>query len=896
MQAKAQSTFLFSIITAVYNAEPWLAQTLNSVLEQDIGFAEHVQLILVNDGSADGSGAICDAYQARYPENIVVIHKENGGVASARNAGLLHAQGAYLNFLDSDDKLSADALRLAGDFFAQHAGETDIVTIPMHFFDAKQGNHWQNFKFRGESRVVDLRQEFEMPVMTVSASFFTRECLPLLHFDSALVCGEDALVNLKILMKKQTLGLLCEPTYWYRRRSVGNDSLIQGNYKKKGFYTDYFTHFIFFALDYAQRACAAVPAFVQYTIMADLQWRFRGKLNLAAVLNEREQAQYQDYLLAAVRRIDDAVILCQRKLHMEEKCFVLSQKYGKPPEIVANETGDAQYCFGETVLGKLCRMKANIHFLRIADGQLQLDGFFHTLACGLEAPQELFVTVNGQEHCFPVQKQKEFCHNGQALRYDLQFCCSVPLPQGVSEVHLGMVFRGMRILLQNISYGKFCPIGRLYRRAYCSIEGYLLTADDAGIYLKKSTLLRRALHETALQAELLFHKKTHNRKAALSRLLQQLLRPFLCKKEIWLFSDRANKADDNAEALFRYVQTHPVPHALPIFVISSSSPDYARISAIGRVAPFQSWKHKLLFLLAAKNISSHADDFVINPFDSWTVHEAYRDLLTRQRYVFLQHGVTHNDISGWLNRYKKNIALFVTATNAEYNSLLEYDYDYTPDSVKLVGFPRFDRLYRDEKRYITIMPTWRKFLTVSSGGGVRSPHDNFANSEYFHFYNALLHDARLLNAAKEHGYQIRFMPHPTIIPRVDLFSRGEGAILLTGQEAYRDIFAQSDLIVTDYSSIAFDFAYLRKPVVYSQFDKDSAFDGSHIFEKGYFDYERNGFGEVVKTLDETVALLIAYMREGCKLRPLYRERIDSTFPFSDQNNCARCLQAILELK
>ena len=109
--------FKFSIVTAVYNVAPYLSEAIDSILSQDIGFLESVELILVNDGSTDASGAICDEYQHKYPENIVVIHKPNGGVASARNAGIAVARGRYVNFMDSDDKLTPDTLSSVYDFF-----------------------------------------------------------------------------------------------------------------------------------------------------------------------------------------------------------------------------------------------------------------------------------------------------------------------------------------------------------------------------------------------------------------------------------------------------------------------------------------------------------------------------------------------------------------------------------------------------------------------------------------------------------------------------------------------------------------------------------------------------------------------------------------------------------
>ena len=125
--------YKFSIVTAVYNVEAFLAEMIDSVVNQTIGL-EHIQLILVNDGSTDGSGTICDRYGQQYPDNIVVIHKENGGVSTARNEGLKYVRGELVNFLDSDDKLSEETLENVCRFYQEHKGETDLISIPMCFF------------------------------------------------------------------------------------------------------------------------------------------------------------------------------------------------------------------------------------------------------------------------------------------------------------------------------------------------------------------------------------------------------------------------------------------------------------------------------------------------------------------------------------------------------------------------------------------------------------------------------------------------------------------------------------------------------------------------------------------------------------------------------------------
>ena len=133
--------FIFSIITAVFNTADYLEDAIESLLAQSIGFEEHVQLILVDDGSTDGSGLKCDTFRARYPNNITVFHQDKRGVSAARNRGLSAAEGLYIGFLDSDDRLSHDTLRNVADFFRLHCGEMDAVSIPIHWFDGKTGEH-----------------------------------------------------------------------------------------------------------------------------------------------------------------------------------------------------------------------------------------------------------------------------------------------------------------------------------------------------------------------------------------------------------------------------------------------------------------------------------------------------------------------------------------------------------------------------------------------------------------------------------------------------------------------------------------------------------------------------------------------------------------------------------
>ena len=94
----------------------------------------------------------------------------------------------------------------------------------------------------------------------------------------------------------------------------------------------------------------------------------------------------------------------------------------------------------------------------------------------------------------------------------------------------------------------------------------------------------------------------------------------------------------------------------------------------------------------------------------------------------------------------------------------------------------------------------------------------------------------------------------------------------------------------------FDFVYLLKPVVYTQFDRGEFFSGEHMYMPGYFDYERDGFGEVETDYEATVDRLIEYMENGCTLKDEYRARIDGFFAYNDTENCRRVCEKLRELE
>ena len=101
-------SYKISVIVPVYNAEQYLNQCIDSILNQTI---DSLELLLLNDGSKDNSGAICDEYAKKY-DNIRVFHLENGGPSRARNIGISEANGKFVGFVDSDDFIESTMIEI----------------------------------------------------------------------------------------------------------------------------------------------------------------------------------------------------------------------------------------------------------------------------------------------------------------------------------------------------------------------------------------------------------------------------------------------------------------------------------------------------------------------------------------------------------------------------------------------------------------------------------------------------------------------------------------------------------------------------------------------------------------------------------------------------------------
>ncbi len=870
--------YKISTVMPVYNSALYLGEAIESIISQTIGF-DNVQLIIVNDGSTDNSAEIIDTYARKY-SNIVVINQENAGVAEARNEALKHAQGKYVSFVDPDDVISDNAYELAFDFFESNYDKTSVVAFPIFFFGARNGAHPLNDKFEQGSRIIDLEKSgiFQLHI---TSTLIKGEIAKNMHFKSELATSEDAEALLRILIDTPYLGVVTDASYNYRRHGA---SLISTASSKKEWYLPHIEHYFSSIMDYALITYGKIPSFVQNAIMYDLSWKLSQK-TLPPCLDNDEAQEFLMQMYACVSRLDNSVIM-SANVADEIKYYLLAKKHADKYSLTDDDlTLDGISCLS------MCRY--SLDFVEREDGKIKISTrlFFPASMQNIDTGV-LYLNGHAISSKPSFGEKAHILGNCIAKTAMLEFVIDTKDLCERNAIYFGAKIEDKTVIFANVIFGKHCPLERKYSASFIDLGDIVISYHENALVAEFASKKEIKSRKRALLKEIWRSNGFAERKAVVARLLAGVYKK-LHKKPIWIISDRLNKASDNGEALFEYLNKIKFRDASYFFAIRDGE-DYARLKGHGRVLDRASLKYKILHLASDMIISSHAEDFVTNPFDYYS--QPYKDILCQKKFVFLQHGVTKDDLSSWLGRYNKNIKGFVVSSPLEEKSILEGDYGYTENEVWLTGMPRLDRLESKSEKIVAIMPTWRRYLAgsidISSGEWRNS--EAIRNSEYVSFYESLLNDSRLLNTLDKNGYKMIFIPHPNMKAVCDFIDTPSGVSICESCD-YSDIFAKANLVVTDYSSAVFDLAYLGKPVIYAQFDKDEFFSGTHTYKKGYFDYEENGFGEVTYTLDDTVCEIIKCIEGGCVLDEKYRARIDAFFAYRDRENSSRTLEKIKQL-
>jgi len=357
-------------------------------------------------------------------------------------------------------------------------------------------------------------------------------------------------------------------------------------------------------------------------------------------------------------------------------------------------------------------------------------------------------------------------------------------------------------------------------------------------------------------------------------------------KHIWLFSERGTDARDNGYWFFKFInEKHPDINSY--YCITKSSTDYLKVKNIGNVLIYNSLMHGINYFRAEALISSHA--YLCAP----TWHgigslSRLRLFHVKGKRIFLQHGIIKDMIPG-ITAKKISFDLFISGAKPEYKYICR-NYGFSKKIVKYTGLARYDNLSSQgiechDRKLILLMPTWRTTIRNIS-------ENDFQKTDYFRTYNYFINDTELHEFLEKTDQKLIFYPHYEIQKFLKSFSSTNPRIIVASSKDYdvQDLLLRCNLLITDYSSVFFDIAYLKKPIIFFQFDYEKYRETQ--YQEGYFNYKKS-FGPVIENEKGVIKYLKHITMQDVAKK--YQDRENNFFEFRDTNNCKRIYDEVVKV-
>ncbi len=359
------------------------------------------------------------------------------------------------------------------------------------------------------------------------------------------------------------------------------------------------------------------------------------------------------------------------------------------------------------------------------------------------------------------------------------------------------------------------------------------------------------------------------------------IQSFISNKQIWLIDERLSRsAEDNGFSLFQYLRKQ-YPKLRIYYVIISDSSDRERVEKLGQVVRQYSFTHAY-YLLQAKVLLS-TDSLRSLAFPA----EIFRRLWGRTHNVFLQHGVMAVKRTVYSQKNFFYLSQIITSSEREKYFFVR-DYNFPEDTISVTGLARFDNLTAEkgteQKRQILVVPTWRIGL---------NNQQQVETSKYYWAWMQLLTAPELTNLLYQHQASLLFRPHQNMLPFMSDLAIDTDRIRIQKDNPSNlfQLIKESALLITDYSSIMFDFFYQDKPVICYMFDKKEI-----EYSQGgipHIDIDTELPAEVHNTAANVISSLVWYLENDFYLQSKQQPKIDNFFKYRDDRNCERIYQAVL---
>lgn len=355
-------------------------------------------------------------------------------------------------------------------------------------------------------------------------------------------------------------------------------------------------------------------------------------------------------------------------------------------------------------------------------------------------------------------------------------------------------------------------------------------------------------------------------------------------KDVWLVGEREYQAQDNGFHLFKHVR-EKYPGKKLYYVINSKSEDFNIVHQFGQVIKQHSFMHKVFIHKAEKFISGWTFEECSLPYGKNKYeNQKYREIVKSKKNISLQHGVITRNIGPYLSKEQYDQSLIICSSETEKQIIIN-TLGYSGKEVAVTGLPRHDYFKKSSiqaKKQILIMPTWRRELANVSDA-------IFIKSDFYTQYNGLLNDPQFNEFIEKNNIEVKFFVHFQLQRYLKYFQTDNELISFINNEKVSDLLLESKLLITDYSSVANEFLYLKKPVILFTFDE-------HFFHHPrtkFFDPK--SVGTTVNDVNEVTPILKSYSENNYELHDEQMKARNELFMFDDNNNIERIIKAIEQI-
>ncbi|WP_207205172.1 CDP-glycerol glycerophosphotransferase family protein [Peribacillus sp. TH16] len=385
-----------------------------------------------------------------------------------------------------------------------------------------------------------------------------------------------------------------------------------------------------------------------------------------------------------------------------------------------------------------------------------------------------------------------------------------------------------------------------------------------------------------------YEKQIYRFKESIAYYIYILMKWYFDRKEIWIAYEKFSEgAQDNAYFFFKNCYEDNKKRNF-YYIIKKDSPDYKNLIGMeDKVVEYMSFKYMLYIFSAKLLVSSESKGHVYN---IRAQKGKIKQILKNKKIVFLQHGVI--GLKKIDHIYKKTssnaVDLFVVSSQFE-KEIVKNTFGYKEEEIIITGLSRWDQLNNKSvgKKSILLMPTWRSWMDDI-------PEEKFIDSDYYRYYVALLNSPELERILIKYDIELNFYIHPKFKAYINKFSSPNERMRVYqfGEERLNELLMNASLLVTDYSSVAWDMYYQKKPIIFYHFDYEDYIK----YQGSYIDMENELFGDRVFGLPELITLINDYADNNFAEKYLYAQKRNMYFEFVDKNNTERIYSSIEDRK